>query len=267
MKEEWTEDEIETILYGILLLIGVGIVSILSFTALSRSHHSNSRLDQRNDQVHDLNLARQRRDEEEESLRNTGGKKLVDGILPFQEGNSTEWNRGGTPTYEWKLRQSRALEIVFQVKGASLLPIRGSNIVITLREDECDHIDTSCVLTFIGASYNVFVMLEIPFGGLLKPDERVKWAKNRLRKSGLSEQIIPNHRIIASQTIAGRVAFVRQLRPEVVIDFDEEVRKQLIRFGFRVLLHKGILRSLLDEKDLRVNQDIQVGVEDAKAKA
>jgi hypothetical protein len=51
-------------------------------------------------------------------------------------------------------------------------------------------------------------------------------------------EVLPRHRIVGAQTIAGRIAFVRQLgRVEFVLDRDEDMRTQLGRFGFRVLVY------------------------------
>ena len=54
----------------------------------------------------------------------------------------------------------------------------------------------------------------------------------------LNAEIIPPHRIAFSSTSKGRVALVRQLHgTELVVDSDENVTKELERFGFRVLIY------------------------------
>jgi len=52
-------------------------------------------------------------------------------------------------------------------------------------------------------------------------------------------QVLADHRIIAAESVTGRVALVRQLarRVEFVLDFDPQMKAELNRFGFRVMLY------------------------------
>jgi len=52
----------------------------------------------------------------------------------------------------------------------------------------------------------------------------------------LPPSVLPSHRIVAARTVAGRVAFCRQLhtRMEWMIDFDPAVQADLSRFGHKV---------------------------------
>jgi len=53
-------------------------------------------------------------------------------------------------------------------------------------------------------------------------------------------EVLPDHRIVASRTCPGRVAFVRQLqRCELVVEFDADVEFHLRRFGHRVITYNG----------------------------
>jgi hypothetical protein len=55
---------------------------------------------------------------------------------------------------------------------------------------------------------------------------------------GVPIEVLPSHRIVASTTVAGRVAFVRQVqRVGIVLDFDPDVRDQLSRFGHKVVVY------------------------------
>jgi hypothetical protein len=50
--------------------------------------------------------------------------------------------------------------------------------------------------------------------------------------------VLPSHRIVAASTVAGRVAFVRQVqRVGLVVDFDPAVHEQLSRFGHKVMVY------------------------------
>jgi len=57
------------------------------------------------------------------------------------------------------------------------------------------------------------------------------------KMNSIDETIIPRHRVVFSSSVAGRIAFVRQLCPELVIDFDISAKEQLKRFGFNILLY------------------------------
>lgn len=53
----------------------------------------------------------------------------------------------------------------------------------------------------------------------------------------LNPEILPPHRIAFSCTCKGRVAFVRQLGAELILDYEHSVAKELERFGFRVVVY------------------------------
>jgi len=53
----------------------------------------------------------------------------------------------------------------------------------------------------------------------------------------LNSEILPPHRIAFSCTCKGRVAFVRQLGAELILDYEPSVAKELERFGFRVVVY------------------------------
>ena len=56
--------------------------------------------------------------------------------------------------------------------------------------------------------------------------------------STLPEAVLPSHRIVAAQSRAGRIALVRQLGTvEFVLDHDQEMKNELGRFGFKVILY------------------------------
>ena len=58
--------------------------------------------------------------------------------------------------------------------------------------------------------------------------------------STLPEAVLPSHRIVAAQSRAGRIALVRQLGTvEFVLDHDQEMKNELERFGFKVILYHG----------------------------
>mmetsp|Transcript_21827 Transcript_21827/g.45410 ORF Transcript_21827/g.45410 Transcript_21827/m.45410 type:complete len:331 (+) Transcript_21827:200-1192(+) len=131
-------------------------------------------------------------------------------------------------------------------------PNRGANIVVTIRYTDVKCKKIHKILFLLGTYYNLFVLVDISGsscgdkierkknyayevrGELLKSDE----ISNGGNKFLLSSQILPLHRIVLSSTVAGRVAFVRQMHGvEMVVDSEEKVATELKRFGFRVLLY------------------------------
>ena len=69
---------------------------------------------------------------------------------------------------------------------------------------------------------NIFVIV------CCKEDEEYERYCKLLRLNGLS--MISDHRILRSSTTIGRIAIVRQMEPELHMDFDEEVVNELKRF-------------------------------------
>ena len=148
-------------------------------------------------------------------------------------------------------------------------PNRGANIVITVHHSDITTINERCyctklqkVLYLLGTYYNVFVLVHLDDdeeekkkvgGNIANGGEGVNYHTKKLRTTLLNnnnqqqheggyilnEQIIPPHRIIVTSTTRSRVAFVRQLNgTELVMDYEEEeVTKELERFGFRVLCY------------------------------
>ena len=126
-------------------------------------------------------------------------------------------------------------------------------------------VDAGCprltrALGLLGTYYNLYVVLSLPpleGGSGKKPldkeeNEVVQRLRDALRGGHGKEprdheeeedgilplEVLPDHRIVASRSVTGRVAFVRQMhRAGFVLDHSEEIRTQLGRFGFTVLLY------------------------------
>lgn len=63
-------------------------------------------------------------------------------------------------------------------------------------------------------------------------------AKTAFASLPVPADVLPSHRIVAASTVAGRVAFVRQVqRVGLVVDFDPAVHEQLSRFGHKVMVY------------------------------
>jgi hypothetical protein len=137
-------------------------------------------------------------------------------------------------------------------------PTKGATIVVSVPHDQvaCDSLRR--IFYLLGSYYNLLVILAVPEPTDVSATEmehleqQKKELISRLRGTNdddddattasstllLTEAVLPSHRILLSSTIAGRVAFVRQLnRVELVVDFDGLVETQLTRFGYRVFLY------------------------------
>lgn len=149
--------------------------------------------------------------------------------------------------------RARIFARMFSSQKGARPPNRGANIVVTIQ-----HSDVSCdklqkTLYLLGTYYNLFVLVDGSGGFDGSSDEEVMEYIKKLRAELLNQessdsdnsnqyklnaQIIPPHRIAFSSTSKGRIAFVRQLHgAELVVDCEEDVTKELERFGFRVLLY------------------------------
>lgn len=180
-------------------------------------------------------------------------KLLVDGVLPFRHGRAGRWRtecdgrsrrRPPSPRRTASTTTTRPSSVVDAGVLDRMPATKGCNVVVSIREEDLsndDDDDDSALarlcetLTAIGAEYNLFCILGA------SPTTNAERTKELVRTkfAGVPEDVLPRHRVVAATTVTGRVAFVRQLRPEVVVDYDAEVEKQLTRFGFRVVLYGG----------------------------
>lgn len=156
-------------------------------------------------------------------------------------------------------------------------PNKGTTMVISIPvnlSQETKETNEDCatklrrVLYLLGTYYNVFILLAVTpdtadalasltyqkeqelrekmikrlrgddEDGSIINDSESSPDKQQIATRSLSADVIPDHRIILSTTVTGRVAFVRQLhRVELVLDFDPEVRNLLSRFGHKVIVY------------------------------
>lgn len=143
-------------------------------------------------------------------------------------------------------------------------PNRGSNIVVSVPSSEVDCMKLRHVLFLLGSYYNLFLLISLSKGEATANQEKTETDEYKIKKTfmevienklrgtlekqldrigqnkiSLPFDVLPSHRIVASSSIGGRVAFVRQLpkRPELVIDYETDVRNELTRFGFAVFLY------------------------------
>lgn len=135
-------------------------------------------------------------------------------------------------------------------------PARGSNVVVTVNRDDVGCARLRKAMYLLGTYYNLFVVVACseedgdagtpspsgPSGGEAAMRREIGKIRDELLgggdgdRYGLTPDVVPRHRVVASTRPKGRVAFARQLGgTELVLDHDGEVAAELGRFGFRVL--------------------------------
>lgn len=213
----------------------------------------------------------------------TGSRVLVDGLVPFRSGLACTYeatlqtqleklggdDTSGEESVAMKNRKERARLFARLLSpalsgGASSKPVpppKGGNVVIVAPASDSKCLKLRKVLFLLGTYYNVFFVAVVPLIGTdEEADEIVRSVRKYLRSSTqsggtgdglLPEEVLPSHRIVAVHSVTGRVAFVRQLaRVEFILDFDDEVRTQLERFGFRVLIYGDGMSGGEDDRKL-----------------
>lgn len=201
-----------------------------------------------------------------------GTSLLIDGMLPFRHGRASSHEQGtydtGTVTQNRRER-ARLLAKVLALNNTSngLLtipssspPSRGSTLVVSICEEDVACPKSRRIIFLFATYYNLLVIVHYPPPSVGEDEtcsKRLAEVVAKLHGGSGDEQsynfiltpaILPEHRILASQSTTGRVAVVRQLtRVEFVLDFDLDVQTQLNRFGYRVFVY-GKEIQLGDEK-------------------
>ena len=119
-------------------------------------------------------------------------------------------------------------------------PVKGGSVVLAvpLPDIECEKLRR--VVYLLATYYSLLLIVTVDSS--FQPKD-MKNVLSRLRGSAedatyLAPEVLPDHRITASCSVTGRVAFVRQLqRIELVLDFDADVKENLSRFGYRVIIY------------------------------
>lgn len=127
---------------------------------------------------------------------------------------------------------------------------RGSIVVVTVKDEHIvqEHLQqqqhhkcTAHFLRYIACMTNLFVVIGFEMSHRNQTMESQLRHLSNLREylyeMGLPSQLVPPHRIVAASSSVGRIAFVRQIRPELFFDYDVGVQDQLQRFGFQVILY------------------------------
>lgn len=190
-----------------------------------------------------------------------GSRYLVEGLIPFKRSLAGSYESSKTTRVSQEdedvvtaNRKSRA-RLLARLLNPTLTgaqtktpPARGSNVIVCIPSTDVGCAKLQQALYLMGTYFNMFLVLTLPSKDDAGVDEHDKEKelldnlRSQLRGSGNDNgvpiEVLPDHRIVAARTVEGKVAFVRQMhRPEFVLDCDAEMKTQLERFGFMVLLY------------------------------
>lgn len=202
---------------------------------------------------------------------------LVDGLVSFRQTRASRKSDGMSAKDRAGILSNLLLAAsTTSASSSSSLPSKGSAFVLSVpvssqtAEDDDHFARIGPVLNALGTHYNLLVVLAVSpttttgagDTAAASNDQakklRAAWIARLRRQNGegsaaaaariegaattmassVSADVLPSHRIVASTTVAGRVAFVRQVqRVGLVVDFDPTVHEQLSRFGHKVLVY------------------------------
>jgi hypothetical protein len=90
----------------------------------------------------------------------------------------------------------------------------------------------------LGTYFSLFVLLRVHENDT---ENDVRLMIEKVRGSGsdqLPDQVLPKHRIVVAKSRIGKIALVRQLgKVSFVLEYEEDVEKELVRFGYQVLIY------------------------------
>ena len=189
---------------------------------------------------------------------------LSDGIIAFRHTKGSTHEMALSAESQSKNRKDRArvLSSLLAVSNDSVSspPSKGAILVLAIPVDDIECAKLRRVVYLLATYYNLLVIVSV-----CSSTKPVDLSSIRLRLRGtlrdhnyIAPDVLPDHRISASSSTAGRVAFVRQLhRIELLIDFDEEVKGSLSRFGHRVILYGGTQKKNCSECSSRLGFALQ----------
>jgi hypothetical protein len=200
--------------------------------------------------------------------RSSSSRVSYDGVIPFRFTKAA--------TYEAKIVSSNSNlsdgtdDILQNRKGRALIlaklfkkldpPARGNMLVFSIPSSQIssDNGKLQRILFLLGTYYNVFVMVncdddvvavavanegnnELTYNAYTDDKKRCNALIAKLYESDiLTEEVLPSHRIVVTNSVASRVAFVRSFpkSPNYIIGVESERELQILltKFGYKVIL-------------------------------
>ena len=195
-------------------------------------------------------------------IAHTGGSNVLsDGMVAFRHSKVASHESSLSADQQMKNRKERAKvlsNLLADSNGiVSSPPVKGGTVVLTvpLEDIECEKLRR--VVYLLATYYSLLLIVTVDSS--FQPKD-IKNMVQRLRGSSeedntnhIAPDILPDHRITASCSVTGRVAFVRQLqRIELVLDFDAELKENLSRFGYRVILYGSTFEKGVSDSQSRL---------------
>ena len=180
-------------------------------------------------------------------ITQTGGANILsDGMVAFRHIKAASHESSLSPEMQMTNRKERAKvlsNLLAESNGAlSSPPAKGGSVVLTVPVDEIECEKSRRIVYLLATYYNLLLIVSVDSSFQPKDMknliQRLRGSEEGEPENYLSPEVLPDHRVTASCSVTGRVAFVRQLqRIELVLDFDAEVKDNLSRFGHRVILY------------------------------
>ena len=171
---------------------------------------------------------------------------LADGMVSFRHSTAANYettlsSTSNTDTVAANRKErAKILLRILTLDAGSSPPPRGVTVVVSIPAEDVDCDKLRRILYLLATYFNLVVVLSVN-------DEATEEQINRLvttlrgeDPTAMPEAVLPSHRIVAAQSRTGRIALVRQLgRVEFVLDHEQEMKDELDRFGFKVLVYGG----------------------------
>jgi len=192
-----------------------------------------------------------------------GANLLVDGLVAFRHTKAAAASKDTDQATQNRKERARVLtRLLMEDDGvssaeATMPPSKGGTLLVSIPLADVGCPQLARVLYLLASYYSLMVVVAVDSKFSNKTD-RPAMLQQLYRDDGvLTKDILPEHRIVTSSTIAGRVAFARQLqRIEMVLEFDPEVRQNLSRFGHRVVLYNTNKTTTNDKKTSMLGQKL-----------
>lgn len=190
-----------------------------------------------------------------------GSNVLNDGMLAFRHSKVASHESSLSADQQMKNRKERAKvlsNLLADSNGVvSSPPVKGGAVVLAVPLEDIGCEKLRRVVYLLATYYSLLLIVTVDSSFQPKDMKnilsRLRGADGDDNTTYLAPEILPDHRITASCSVTGRVAFVRQLqRIELVLDFDAEVKENLSRFGYRVILYGGAFEKGVSDSRSRL---------------
>jgi len=144
---------------------------------------------------------------------------------------------------------------------------KGCNVIIVIQEQDIQCAQLPYILFLLGTYYNLFLIIDLDQDQQstrrinIKHHEGYKTHQHRVQsliqilRGGmyddcindgyknqsqfLPEDVLPSHRIVTMNTVAGKVAFIRNFPTKIqfILEYDTRVIDTLVKFGFTILMY------------------------------